>query len=108
MTVSTYTFDGAVLTGVLGKQGSDVPALTKRIITSASLVNTTGAPVAATVNLAPSSGAATANTMIPARTIAAGGTDTCPELINQGIDAGGAVWASGLGLTFKYTAKDIT
>ena len=44
--------------------------------------------------------------MVSARAIAAGESYPCPELINQGIDAGGFVAASGVGLTFKYTATD--
>lgn len=107
MAVNTFTFDGAVLAGAVAKYGGDVPALTKRVITAASLVNTTGAPIAATVHLAPASGQATSNMLISARPIAAGETYTCPELINQGVPEGGAVWALGAGLTFKYTAKDV-
>jgi hypothetical protein len=107
MAVNTYTYDGAVLGAAATKQGTDVPALTKRVITSACLTNTTGGPIAATVNLAPAAGVAAANTVISARAIAAGETYTCPELINQGIDSGGAVWALGNGLSFKYTAKDV-
>lgn len=107
MSVTSYTHDGAVLTGSLAKQGTDVPALTQRIITAAALVNTTGGPVAATVNLAPIGGAAAGNTLISARTIGAGESYPCPELINQGVNAGGAVWASGAGVSFKYAAKDI-
>lgn len=108
MTISSYIHDGAVLTAAAAVQGAAVGALTRRVITSAALVNTTGAAVQATVYLVPSAGAAgAANTLISARTIAPGETYFCPELVNQGINAGGSVQALGLGLTFKYAAKDI-
>src|SRR5437764_484270 len=53
MTVKDYVFEGAVLTGAAATQGTPVPALTTRKIIAATLTNTTGAPVAATVHLVP-------------------------------------------------------
>lgn len=107
MAVTPYVFDGGALTAAAATQGTAVPALTKRVIKSAALVNTTAAPIAATVYLVPNGGAAGAtNTMISARPIAPGESYPCPELINQGLNAGGAVQALGNGLTFKYTATD--
>jgi hypothetical protein len=107
MVVTPYIFDGGALTGSAVTQGSIVPALTKRIIKSAVLTNTTGAPIAATVYLVPSGGTAgSTNTYISARPIAAGDSYPCPELINQGLNAGGFVQALGNGLTFKYTATE--
>jgi hypothetical protein len=108
MTINLYTFDGAVLGAAAAKQGTDVPTLTQRTIVAATLTNTTGAAIAATVYLAPSGGNAAANMVISARTISAGETYVCPEMINQSINAGGAVWALGNGLSFKYAAKDIS
>ena len=108
MTVNLYTFDGGVLGAAAAKQGSDVPALTQRKIVAATLTNTTGAAIAATVYLAPSGGIGTSNVVISARTISAGETYTCPEMINHSISPGGAVWALGNGLSFKYSATDIS
>lgn len=108
MSIQSYIFDGAVLTGAAAAQGAAVGALTRRIFTAAALVNTTGAAVAATVYLVPSGGTAgAANALISARAIAPGETYFCPELVNQGLNAGGTVQALGAGLTFKYAAKDI-
>lgn len=108
MSVQVYTFDGGVLTAAAVTQGVAAAALTRRVIRAATLINTTAAPVAATVYLVPSGGAAAAsNTMVSARSIAAGESYQCPELINQALNAGGFVQALGLGLTFKYTAVDI-
>lgn len=106
-TISPYIFDGGALTGVAATQGAVVPALTKRIIKAATITNTTGAPISATVYLVPSGGTAgTTNTYISALPIAAGDSYPCPELINQGLNAAGFVQALGNGLTFKYTAVD--
>lgn len=105
MAVNPYIFDGAVLGAALADMGTTVPALTRRIIKSASLINTTGAPIAGTVAiLAPDS---TVIAHISARSVAAGETYTCPELINKGVNPGGKVQALGAGLTFAYTALDI-
>lgn len=103
MAVVPYIHDGAVLTGALTTQGTAAPALTKRVIKSASLVNTTGAPVAATVSMVSAAGTFT---HISARPIAAGESYPCPELINKGMNPGGYVQALGAGLTFMYTATD--
>lgn len=108
MTILAYIFDGAQLTGAAATYGTVVPSLTKRIIKSAALCNTTGAPVSCTVYLIPSGGTAgAANTFISARSIAAGETYNCPELIGEGLNAAGFVQALGLNVTFKYTATDI-
>lgn len=109
MTVSTYIFDGGALTGAAVTQGTVVPTLTKRVIRAAALCNTTGSPIAATVYLVPSGGTAGAtNTYISARSISAGETYNCPELINQGLNAAGFIQALGNGLTFKYTSTEQT
>lgn len=107
MSVTPYIYDGGLLTATAANQGSQPAALTKRVIKAATVTNTTAAPVAVTVHLVPPGGTAgPANTMISARAIDAGASYPCPELINQGIPAGGSVQALGLGLTFKYTAVD--
>lgn len=104
MAVSPYIYDGAVLTAAATQQGTTVPALTKRVIKSASLVNTTGAPVPGTVNVVTAD--ATVIPHISARPIAAGESYPCPELIGKGLNPGGLVQALGVGLTFMYTATD--
>ena len=102
-----YIFDGGALTGSAVTQGTVVPTGKKRVIKAASLCNTTGGVVTATVYLVPSGGAAGAsNTYISGRPIAAGETYPCPELVNQGLNEGGFVQALGNGLTFKYTSQE--
>lgn len=109
MATSSYVHEGSVLTAAAAVQGAAVGTLTKRVIAAAALVNTTGAAVAASVYLVPGGGApAAANCLISARTIAPGETYFCPELINQGLNAGGTVQALGAGLTFRYAGRDIT
>lgn len=108
MAISSYVYEGGVLAAAAAVQGDPVGTLTQRVITAAALVNTTAAAVQASVYLVPSGGAAAAaNCLISARTIAPGETYFCPELINQGLRAGGSVQASGAGLTFRYAGRDI-
>lgn len=109
MAVQNYVHEGAVLAAQAAVQGAAVGDLTKRVIAAAALVNTTAAAVAASVYLVPKDGtAAAANCLISARAIAPGETYFCPELINQGLNAGGTVQALGAGLTFRFAARDIT
>lgn len=108
MTIQNYVHDGSTLAAAAAVQGAAVPALTKRIIRAATLCNSSGAPVAASVYLVPSGGNPDAtNVMISARTISPNESYACPELVNQGLNAGGSVQALGAGLTFKYSATDI-
>lgn len=108
MTTTVYIADPAQLTGSATTYGTVVAGLAKRVIKSAALTNTTGAPVACTVYLVPSGGTAgAANTFISARTVAAGETYNCPELVGKGLNAGGFVQALGLNVTFGYSATDI-
>lgn len=109
MTVSYYQSEGVVLGAAAAVVGAAVPTSTKRVIVSADLVNTTAAPIDATIYMVPTAGAAAAaNCVIQARTIAPKETYLCPELINQGMGAGGTVQGLGNGLSFRYSARDIT
>lgn len=106
--ITPYIFEGGVLTAAAATYGTVVPVSTKRIIKSASLINTTAAPVQCSVYLVPSGAtASSANIKISLRAIAAGETYSCPELIGKGLNAAGFVQALGLGVTFDYTATDI-
>jgi hypothetical protein len=108
MAIQNYVHEGSVLTGDLTIQGEAVGTLTKRILTAAALVNTTAAAIPATVHLVPKGGViGPATCLISARTIAAGETYFCPELINQGLKEGGTVQALGAGLTFRHAGRDI-
>lgn len=107
MTIQNYIHDGSILGAAAAVQGVAVPALTKRIMRAATICNTTASPVSASLWLVPSGGNPDAtNAVISARTIAPGETYPCPEVVNQGLNAGGSVQALGNGLTFKYTATD--
>jgi hypothetical protein len=109
MTTQIYAHDGSTLGAAAALVGTAVQALTKRTIRAATICNSTGAPIAASAWLVPSGGTADAtNIMISARTISAGESYPCPELVNQGLNAGGGVYGLGAGLTFKYTAVDIS
>lgn len=107
MAVTPYTPPASTLTATADTQGTAVPASTKRIIKAATVTNTTGAPVPFSAYLVSSGAAGAGNCMISARPIAVNDSYPCPELIGQGLDAGGFVAASGVGLTFKFTAVDL-
>lgn len=104
MAIQLYVFDGAVLTASPVTQGTAVPVNTKRVIKAAILVNANGAAAQATVSV--SNGSGVTLTLILNRTLAAGESYTCPELINQGLNAGGYIQAIGAGMGFKYSALD--
>lgn len=83
------------------------PALTKAVIRSASFCNATGAPVALTVKLMPRT-AGTLRSLVNARTLAANETYLCPELINQVLEAGGTIQASGLAIEYSVSGTQVT
>lgn len=84
----------------------------KAVIDKFTLTNTTGASVTATVFLVASGGGATAaNTIISAKSIAAGETYTCPELIGQVLESGGfivAIAGAAASLTVSAAGREIT
>ena len=111
MTISNYFFDGGNVTASAVTQGTVTPANTKRRVTSAVICNSTAIAKTFTAYVIPSAGTAGATNMyISARTIAAGETYTCPELVGRGMNAGGfvQVLADVTGMTFKYEAYDTT
>jgi hypothetical protein len=98
---------GSALTGGAATYYTAQP-LTRARITAATLTNTTGAPIQATVYLVPSGGVAgAANTVISTKTIAPGETYHCPELVNQVIEPSGTIQALGNGLTFVVSGVEI-
>src|SRR5688572_161067 len=102
-TTAKRLVSGSQLTGSAATYYT-APSLTKARIQAAALTNTTGGAVACTVYLVPSGGSAGAtNTFISARSIAAGETYPCPELINQVIEAGGTIQALGLNVTLAVS-----
>ena len=110
-TITNYFFDGGNVTAVAATQGIAVPANTKRKITAAIITNSTAVAKTFTAHVIPSGGTAGATNMyISARTIAAGESYTCPELVGRGMNTGGfiQVLADVTGMTFKDEACDIT
>lgn len=108
MTTSIYILDGALLTGAAATYGTAVPALTKRIIKSMRLYNGTAAPVQCEVHLIASGGTASDTNRVILRTLAAEETYLCPEVVNEGLNAGGFVQALGLNCSIRFTATEIT
>lgn len=106
-TTAKRLVSGSQLTGSAATYYT-APALTRSVIKSAQLVNTTASAVAATVYLVPSGGSAGAtNTLISARSIAPGETYNCPELINEVIEPAGTIQALGLNLTLVVGGVEV-
>lgn len=83
------------------------PALTRAVVRSAQLVNTTAGAVACTLYVVPSGGApGAANAVISARSIAPGETYNCPELVNQVIEPGASLQGLGLNVTFNASGVE--
>lgn len=82
------------------------------IIDKFTVTNTTGAPVVFTVKLIASGGVASAsNTVLSAKSIAAGETYTCPELVGQVIAPNGFISTlagAATSLTISASAREIT
>jgi hypothetical protein len=108
MTTSVYIFDGALLTGSAATCGTAAPTLTKRVVKAAKLYNGTAAPVLCQVHMIASGGTASDTNRVVSRTIGIEETYLCPELVNEGLNAGGFIQALGLDCSFRYTATDIT
>lgn len=108
MTTSLYILDGTLLTASAATYGTAVPTLTKRVIRSMALYNGTAAPVLCQVHLIASGGTASDTNRVINRTLAAEETYNCPEVVNQGMNAGGFVQALGLDVSIRYTATDTT
>lgn len=84
----------------------------KTVIDKFTVTNTTAAPVTITVNLIAAAGSANAsNTVISAKSIAAGETYNCPELVGQSLENGGFISTlagAATSLTISATGREIT
>jgi len=108
MTTSVYILDGTLLTGAAATYGTAVPTLTKRVFKAMKLYNGTAAPVQCEVHLIASGGTASDTNRVILRTVNPEETYTCPEVINEGLNAGGFVQALGLNCSIRFTATEIT
>jgi hypothetical protein len=98
---------GQVLTGSAATYYT-APALKRATIKSATVTNTTAGSVNLTVYRVPSGSTASAgNTIISARALATGVTESCPELVNKVLEAGDFIQALGLGLSFDVSGTEI-
>lgn len=84
----------------------------KTIIDKFTVTNTSGGNVAFSANLVASGGAAGAsNLVIPAKSIAAGETYTCPELVGQTLEPSGFISTlagAATSLTISASGREIT
>ena len=108
MTTTLYILDGTLMTGSAATYGNAVPANTKRVFRSMKIYNGTSAPVQCEVHLIASGGTASDTNRVILRTIGVEETYNCPEVVNEGLNAGGFVQALGLNCSIRYTATDYT
>lgn len=84
----------------------------KTVIDKFTLTNTSGGAIAVTVYKIVQGGAAGAgNTIISAKSIAAGETYNCPEMVGQTLEAGGFIQAfasTTLTVTVSASGREIT
>lgn len=82
------------------------------IVDAAYLCNTTALPVTATIDLVDSGGSAgVAKRCISARSIAAGETYTCPELVGEILNPGDTIQGlagANTSITFRVSGREIT
>lgn len=98
---------GSVLAAAAAAQYT-AGALTRAVVKSAQLTNTTAGAVACNVHVVPAGGAAgAATTVISAKSLAPGETYLCPELAGQVIEPGGSLQASGAGVTLSASGVEI-
>jgi hypothetical protein len=104
-TITAKNLADAALTGSLAAVYT-VAASTRAVIKAAVLCNTTGSAISATVAImARTSGSS--RTVISARSIAAGESYRCPELVNQVLEAGGELRGQGNGLTLMASGVEV-
>lgn len=108
MAITEYIFDGTLMTGSAATYGAAVPANTKRTFRAMKLYNGTSAPVVCEVHLIASGGTASDANRVIHRTIDVEETYLCPEVVGEGLNAGGFVQALGLDVSIRYTATDKT
>ena len=86
-----------------------VPALFTTQLSAVTVSNPTAGAVALDLHIVPSGGSADAtNKVIPAKTLAANETYTCPEMTAQTLPAGTTIQASGLGLVVFASGVEFT
>jgi hypothetical protein len=87
------------------------PSGTKTIVDKFTGTNTTGAAITFTVKLIPSGGAAGAtNTIVSAKTLAAGECYTFPEVVGHVLSAGDFISTlpSATGVTVRGSGREVT
>lgn len=112
MTVSiAVLFEGTQVAAAQTTQYT-APASTKVIIDKFTATNTTGAAATLSINLVQLAGAAgAANLMLSAKSLAAGETYTCPEVVGHVLSAGGFVSTLGgtaNAITIRASGRAVT
>ena len=101
--MAIYTSGGTLLTGTVVTIGTAVPSSQVRKLLKGTAYNPTGSAVVLAIYLGTTG--ASPNQIIN-KSIAAGTTYNCPELVGNAIPAASYVWASGNGIEFSFVSLD--
>lgn len=81
----------------------------RTIIDKMTIVNTSAAAIAVTIDIVDSGGTAgTSERVISARNIAAGETYTCPEVVGHILNPGDTIQGLGNGLTIRASGREVS
>lgn len=107
--VSGSVLSGSATTYYTVPTNANATVPPKAILRRLTLCNTTAGAVSCTVYLVPSGGAAAAaNTIVSARSVAAGETWNAPEAEGHVMEAGGFIQALGNGVTLIVSGEEVT
>lgn len=109
MTVTAKRFINGSLMTAAAVTYYTAPTSTKAVIKALAICNTTGVAITVTIYLVPNGGTATGDNAITAGlSVAANATYTCPEAVNQVLEAGGMIQAKGANLSIVASGVEIT
>jgi len=106
MTITWKTLGQAVLTGSISTVYTGPDTVTRTSVSAAQLWNPTGAPVTANVYMVPVAGSATDATQVDRVIVPATSAKTIFGLINQKIEPGATIRASGNGVTITISGAE--
>lgn len=106
MAITWKTLGQTVMTGSVATIYSGPDAVTRTSVSAAQLWNPTGAPVTCNVYLVPSGGSATDATQVDRVIVPAASARTVFGLINQKVNPGASIRASGNGVTITVSGSE--
>jgi hypothetical protein len=106
MTITWKVLGQTVMTGAAGSVYSPPDSNTRASVSAAQLWNPTGGAIVVNVFLVPSGGSATDATQVDRVTVPATSAKTIFGLINQKVNPGSSIRASGNGVTITISGSE--